>query len=36
VSVDHRGLTGTSAWNWLLKYAGIEDESTLNVNDTIL
>jgi len=31
-SEDHRGRTGTAGWIRSFKYAGVDDERTLNVN----
>jgi len=35
-SEDRRGRTGTAGWNRSFRYAGVDDERTLNVNDAIL
>jgi len=35
-SEDHRGRTGTADWIRSFRYAGVDNESTLNVNVTIL
>ena len=35
-SDDHRCRTGTVVWIRLLRYAGVEDDHTLNVNDAIV
>ena len=35
-SDDHRGRTGTAVWIRSLKYAGVEEDTVLNVSDAIL
>ena len=35
-SDDRRYRTGTVVWIWSLRYAGVEDDYTLNVKDAIL
>jgi len=35
-SEDHRGRTETAGWIRSFRYAGVDDESTLNVNVAIL
>jgi len=35
-SDDRRGRTGTAGWIRSFRYAGVDNESTLNVNVTIL
>ena len=35
-SEDRRGRTGTVGWIRSFRYAGVDDERTLNVNVTIL
>jgi len=35
-SEDHRGRTGTVDWIRSFRYAGVDDERTLNVNVAIL